>query len=74
MPTVMIVLNVIFAIGVVGAIVGAQLYAVLTQQHDHGVLASGPALRRQIWSRGGRPHAGSRRVPFARRAQAFPAA
>ncbi len=74
MPTAMIVLNVLFAVGVVAAIVGHLLHAVLTQHRDHGVQASGPALRRRIWSRTGRPHAGPVRPWIARRGPVWPAA
>lgn len=73
MPTVMIVLNSLFAVGVVVAIVGHLVYAVLTQHRDHGVVASGPPLRRRIWSRGGRPHAGPVRPWIARPGQVWPA-
>ena len=74
MPTVMIALNVLFSVGVVAAIVGHLLRAVFTQHRDHGVLASGPALRRRIWSRGGRAHAGPVRPWVTRRGQVWPAA
>ncbi len=74
MPTMMIVLNVVFAAFVVLGIVGTHLYAVLTQQRDHGVVATGPPLRRRIWSRGGRAQAQYARPQYARRAQSSPAA
>ncbi|HEY1591511.1 MAG TPA: hypothetical protein VGF81_06940 [Solirubrobacteraceae bacterium] len=74
MPTVMIVLNIVLAAFVVVGIVGSHLYAVLTQQRDHGVVAAGPALRRQIWSTGGRARTGSARARYARRPQSSPAA
>jgi hypothetical protein len=70
----MIVLNVVLAAFVVLGIVGTHLYAVFTQQRDHGVVASGPALRRRIWSRGGRAHAGSVRPWVARHGRASSAA
>jgi hypothetical protein len=74
MPTVMIALNILFAVGVLVAIVGHLLHAVFTQHRDHGVVASGPPLRRRIWSRGGRPHAGPVRPWIARPGQVWPAA
>jgi hypothetical protein len=74
MPTVMIVLNILFAVFVVATVVGHLLRAVFTQHRDHGVLASGPALRRRVWSRGGRPHAGPVRPWVVRRGQVWPAA
>ena len=74
MPTVMIVLNILFAVGVVATIVGVLLHAVFTQHRDHGVIAAGPALRRRIWARGGRPHAGPVRAWVVRRGQVWPAA
>ncbi len=74
MPTVMIVLNIVLAAFVVLGIVGSHLYAVLTQQRDHGVVASGPALRRRIWSAGGRARTGSARGRYARHPQSSPAA
>ncbi|HEY2437420.1 MAG TPA: hypothetical protein VGH93_09570 [Solirubrobacteraceae bacterium] len=76
MPTVMIVLNVVLAGFVVLGIVGTHLYAVLTQQRDHGVVAFGPPLRRRIWSRGDRARARSAhpRPQYARSAQSSPAA
>ncbi len=73
MPTVMIVLNIVFAVGVVGVIVGGLLVAIGTQHRDHRVLASGSFLRRRIWSRTGRPHAGPVRPWVARRGRVWPA-
>ncbi len=58
MPAVTVVLNVLFALIVVGVIAGGIVLAIATQHRDHGVSASGPLLRRRVWSRGGRPHAG----------------
>ena len=74
MPAVMIVLNILFAVGVVVVVAGMLLVAMATQHRDHGVLASGPVLRRRIWSRGGRPHAGPVRPWIVWRRQAWPAA
>ena len=74
MPTVMVVLNIVFVAGVLAVIVGMHLAAIATQHRDHGVLASGPVFRRRIWSRGGRPHAGPVRPWIARRGQVWPAA
>ena len=74
MPTVMVVLNMVFVVGVLAVIVGMHLAAIATQHRDHGVLASGPVFRRRIWSRTGRPHAGPVRPWIARRGQVWPAA
>ncbi len=54
MPTIMIVLNILFAIGVVMVVAGGLLVAIATQHRDHGVLATGPVLRRRLWSPGAR--------------------
>jgi hypothetical protein len=74
MATASIVLNVLFAVGIVVAVAGTLLVAIATQHCDHGVQASGPFLRRRIWSRGGRPHAGPLRPWIARRGQVWPRA
>ena len=74
MPTVMIILNLLFAVGVVATVAGALLVAIATQHHDHGVVASGPFLRRRIWSRRSRPHAGPVRPWVARQGEVWPAA
>jgi len=74
MPLVMIVLNILFTVGVVVAVAGGLLVAMATQHRDHGVPASGPVLRRRLWSRGGRPHAGPVRPWIARRGEVWPAA
>jgi hypothetical protein len=74
MPTEMIVLNAVFAVGIVVAVLAPLLHAVFNQHRDHRVVASGPALRRRIWSRGGRAHAGSVRPWVGRPGQASPAA
>ena len=73
MPTIMIALNILFAVGVVVAIVGHLMHAVFTQHRDHGVVSSGPPLRRRIWSRRPRAHAGPVH-PRVRRGQVWPAA
>jgi hypothetical protein len=55
MPTVMIALNIVFAAGIVVAVLAPLLHAVFTQHRDHGVAAAGPPLRRSIRSRSRRP-------------------
>ena len=74
MPAVMIVLNILFAVGVVVVVAGGLLAAMATQHRDHGVMASGPLLRRRVWSRGGRPHAGPVRPWIAREGELWPTA
>jgi hypothetical protein len=75
MPAVMIALNILFALGVVVVIAGGLLVAMATQHRDHGVIASGPVLRRHVWSpRGPRPHAGPVRPWIAREGEVWPAA
>jgi hypothetical protein len=74
MPTVMMVLNVLCAVGVVAVIAGGFRVAIATQHRDHRVLAYGPFLRRRIWSRTGRPHAGPVRPRVARQGEVWPAA
>jgi hypothetical protein len=74
MPTVMVVLNVLFSVGVVAVIVGGHFAAMATQHHDHRALAAGPLLKRRIWSRSGRAHAGPVRPWVVRRGQVWPAA
>jgi hypothetical protein len=56
--TIAIILNAIFAVGVIVGVVGHLAWAVATQHHDHGVVASGPLTHRRVWSRASRPHAG----------------
>lgn len=73
MSTVMIVVNVVFAIGVVVVIAGGLLIAMATQHRDHGVIAAGPLLRRRVWSGRRRPHAGPVRPWIARRGEVWPA-
>lgn len=67
MPTVMIVLNIVFILGVLAVIVGGHLYAMATQHRDHGVVAHGPLLSRRLWSERRRR---SRPVRVERRARA----
>jgi hypothetical protein len=74
MPTVIVVLNILLAVGIVAAIVGGLLVALATQHRDHGVMSSGPVLRRRVWSQSGRPHAGPKRPWIVRRGQVWPAA
>ena len=74
MPAVMIVFNIIFAVGVVVVIAGGLLVAMATQHRDHGVIASGPLLRRRVWSYRPRPHAGPARPWIAREGEVWPAA
>jgi hypothetical protein len=74
MPVAIVVLNVIFALGVVVGIAGGIFHAIATQHRDHGVLASGPLLRRRVWSRTGRSHAGPIRPWVTRNGQAWPVA
>ena len=73
MPAVMIALNILFGVGVVVAVAGGLLVAMATQHRDHGVMSSGPLLRRRVWSRGPRPHAGPVRPWIARRGEVWPA-
>ncbi len=73
MPTVMIALNIVFAVAVVVVVAGGLLVAMATQHRDHGVLAAGPVLRRRVWSRRRRPHAGPVRPRIARRGEVWPA-
>lgn len=74
MPAVMIALNILFTLGVVGVVAGVLLVAMATQHRDHGVIASGPLLRRRVWSRRSRPHAGPVRPWIAREGEVWPAA
>ncbi len=74
MSALMIAINVAFAVGIVVAVVTPLRHAVFTQHRDHGVVAAGPPLRRRIWSRRGRPHAGPVRPWVVRKGQAWPAA
>lgn len=74
MPTVMIALNIVFAVGIVLAVLAPLVHAVFTQHRDHGVVVSGPPLSRRIWSRNARPPAGPVRPWVARRGRVWPAA
>lgn len=74
MSAVMIALNIVFAVFVVVVVAGGLLLAMATQHRDHGAVASGSLLRRRVWSRGGRPHAGPVRPRIARRGEVWPAA
>jgi hypothetical protein len=72
MPTIVVILNVLFAVGVVVVVAGGLLLAIATQHRDHGVFASAPLLRRRLWSRRGRPHAGPVRPWVVRGGQVWP--
>jgi hypothetical protein len=74
MSAVMIALNIFFAVFVVGVVAGGIFAAMATQHRDHGVEASGPLLRRHVWSRRTRRHAGPVRPWIARRGEVWPAA
>jgi hypothetical protein len=76
MTTIAIILNVVFALGVIVGMVGLHAWAVATQHHDHGVVASGPLARRRVWSRSSRVHAGPVRpwMVGPQRGQVWPAA
>lgn len=74
MPTVMIALNIFFVVLVVGGEVANILWGIATQHRYHGVESSGPLLRRRIWKRPARPHAGPVRPVIARRGETWPAA
>ena len=50
MPTVMIILNIVFIAGLVAVICVGLLYAMATQHRDHGAVATGQFLRRHVWS------------------------
>jgi hypothetical protein len=66
MTTIAIILNVVFAAGVVAGIVGMLVWSVVTQHRDHGVLAAGPLSRRWMWSGASRPNAAVRPLIAAR--------
>ena len=74
MPAVMIALNILFVVLVVAVVAGGLLVAMGTQHRDHGVRAFGPVLRRRIWKRATRPHAGPVRPWVIRSGQVWPAA
>lgn len=65
--TIMVILNVVLMAGIVVVIAGGLAWAVATQDRDHGVMSAGPMLRRRVWSRNHRAHAGSRRPLYVRR-------
>lgn len=74
MSTVNIILNIVFISGAVAVIFGGLLYAMATQHRDHNAVATGPFLRRRVFSerrRRARPVRGERR---ARSGQPWPAA
>jgi hypothetical protein len=71
-PTISVILNIVFSVGIVVVIVGGLLFALATQHRDHNVLAAGSLLRRRLWSRTGRPHAGPVRSWVVRDGQAWP--
>jgi hypothetical protein len=70
-----IIVNVVFAVGVVGAMVALHGWAIATQHHDHGVESAGPLVTRRVWSRHSRPHAGPVRpwIASGRRGEVWPA-
>jgi len=73
----MVIFDVVLMAAIVLVIVVGLAWAVATQHRDHGVTAAGPLLRREVWSRNRRAHAGSRRPLYVRRpypAQPWPAA
>jgi hypothetical protein len=72
MPALMIALNVIFVAVVVGAEVLNIFFGIATQHRYHGVESSGPLLRRNIWKRRVRPHAGPVRPWIARGDEVWP--
>jgi hypothetical protein len=74
MPAIMVILNLLFAGVVVAVVAGAILAAIATQHRDHGVSAAGPLLRRRVWSRGPRAHAGPVHPWVFRNGQAWPTA
>jgi hypothetical protein len=74
MSAVMIALNLLFIAFVVIAVAGGIFYALATQHRDHGVMASGSLLRRHVWSRRRRRHAGPVRPWVVRAGQVWPAA
>jgi len=57
-PTISVILNIVFSVGVVVVVAGGLLVAMATQHRDHNVLAAGSLLRRRLWSQTGSPHAG----------------
>lgn len=74
MPALMIALNILFIAFVAIAVAGGIFYAMATQHRDHGVAASGSLLRRRVWARRTRRHAGPVRPWVVRRGEVWPAA
>lgn len=74
MAAVNVILNIFFSVLVVGVVAGGLLVAMATQHRDHGVSAAGSLLRRRVWSRKSRPHAGPVRPWVVRRGEVWPAA
>jgi hypothetical protein len=75
--TSMVIFNVVLMTAIVVVIAGGLAWAVVTQHRDHGVLSAGPVLRRRVWSRNRRAHAGSHRPLYVHppyRAQSSPVA
>jgi hypothetical protein len=70
----MIALNIFFIAFVVVAVAGGIFYAMATQHRDHGVVASGSLLRRRVWARRARRHAGPVRPWVVRGGEVWPAA
>jgi hypothetical protein len=74
MPAIMVVMNALFAFVVVSVIAAGIFVAIATQHRDHGVLAAGSLLRRRVWSRNARPHAGPVNTWVTRKGRAWPVA
>ena len=74
MSAVMMAVNIFSIAFVVIAVAGGIFYAMATQHRDHGVAASGSLLRRQVWARRTRRHAGPVRPWVVRRGEVWPAA
>jgi hypothetical protein len=68
----MIIFNIVFIAGLVAVVFGGLLYAMATQHRDHRAVATGPFLRRSVWSE--RRPAAVRVEPQARPAQPWLAA
>jgi|GEM_PF-3417391 len=64
--TAVVIVNALLCVGILFVVVAPLVWAIMTQHRDHGVSAVGPLHRRWVWSRAGRPHAGSRRPQFVR--------
>jgi cytochrome b subunit of formate dehydrogenase len=77
MPIAMIILNILLVALLLAIFVGGHLYAMATQHRDHGAVATGPVLRRRVWSerrRWSRPVRIERRRQSALRSKPWPAA